>query len=249
MARTTSGILAAVTLLFGAGEALAGDYQVDLSPYVNQGFANGGWFINGGAFQADIVGTTYGNQGTSTALNVASVDGGAKGTLNYWYGLDNGSGRNLFEGVINSITIPITVTGVRQVHTLADNTFGAAGANEFSITFHGAGGDFTRYYVGGVTTRDYNTANCASTGCTSTPGADTWYVAGAAVLEQVVWDIPDGFGLTGITFTQQHAVNGAILAGVTLSVPEPSTWALMIGGFGLAGASLRRRQVVLARAG
>lgn len=30
------------------------------------------------------------------------------------------------------------------------------------------------------------------------------------------------------------------------AVPEPSTWALMIGGFGLAGAALRRRRTVAA---
>lgn len=30
------------------------------------------------------------------------------------------------------------------------------------------------------------------------------------------------------------------------AVPEPSTWALMIGGFGLAGAALRRRRVAVA---
>jgi hypothetical protein len=29
---------------------------------------------------------------------------------------------------------------------------------------------------------------------------------------------------------------------IVLSVPEPATWALMIGGFGMAGAMLRRRQ-------
>ncbi len=29
------------------------------------------------------------------------------------------------------------------------------------------------------------------------------------------------------------------------AVPEPSTWALLIGGFGLAGASLRRRRAAL----
>ncbi|WP_293682767.1 PEPxxWA-CTERM sorting domain-containing protein [uncultured Phenylobacterium sp.] len=31
-----------------------------------------------------------------------------------------------------------------------------------------------------------------------------------------------------------------------VAVPEPSTWALMIGGFGLAGARLRRRRAVAA---
>jgi hypothetical protein len=36
---------------------------------------------------------------------------------------------------------------------------------------------------------------------------------------------------------------------VTVSVPEPASWALMIGGFGMAGAMLRRRraQPALAR--
>lgn len=34
----------------------------------------------------------------------------------------------------------------------------------------------------------------------------------------------------------------------TAMVPEPSTWALMIGGFGLAGSTLRRRRVAEAKA-
>lgn len=36
---------------------------------------------------------------------------------------------------------------------------------------------------------------------------------------------------------------------VTTGVPEPATWAMMIGGFGLIGASLRRRQMKVAFVG
>ena len=44
-------------------------------------------------------------------------------------------------------------------------------------------------------------------------------------------------------FIHTAFINNAIAA-----VPEPTTWALMIGGFGLAGASLRRRRMVAAKA-
>jgi hypothetical protein len=41
---------------------------------------------------------------------------------------------------------------------------------------------------------------------------------------------------------------GCPVPGGNLGVPEPSTWALMILGFGTAGAMLRRRQVLMASA-
>jgi len=51
-------------------------------------------------------------------------------------------------------------------------------------------------------------------------------------LELFYWDSNNGDNTQFIT----AAVNTAL-------VPEPATWALMIGGFGLAGAMLRRRRM------
>ena len=42
-------------------------------------------------------------------------------------------------------------------------------------------------------------------------------------------------------FIHTDFINESIAA-----IPEPTTWALMIGGFGLAGAALRRRRAAFA---
>ena len=47
-----------------------------------------------------------------------------------------------------------------------------------------------------------------------------------------------GVGLDNVTF---DSLGGAPVGG---AVPEPATWAMMITGFGLAGASLRRRRAI-----
>jgi hypothetical protein len=46
-------------------------------------------------------------------------------------------------------------------------------------------------------------------------------------------------------YSENHAFEYDGLAG-TLAVPEPGTWSLMIGGFGMAGAMLRRRRGAIA---
>lgn len=55
------------------------------------------------------------------------------------------------------------------------------------------------------------------------------------------------------SFTQNNA-NGAISGGFTLAtppvaapgVPEPAAWAMLIAGFGLTGAAMRRRRIAVA---
>ncbi len=39
---------------------------------------------------------------------------------------------------------------------------------------------------------------------------------------------------------------GTVTLGAAGAVPEPATWAMMIGGFGLAGAAMRRRRATIA---
>ena len=45
---------------------------------------------------------------------------------------------------------------------------------------------------------------------------------------------------------QNNGASGIDDVSVTAAVPEPATWAMMLGGFGLAGAALRRRSDALA---
>lgn len=66
-------------------------------------------------------------------------------------------------------------------------------------------------------------------------------------------DATDFFGLDITAYGHDATLTGAGRFvnyafkddGVTGGVPEPATWALMIGGFGLMGAALRRRRAAL----
>jgi hypothetical protein len=244
--RKVLGIVAAAAAALGIASAAQAAYtQLDLSPYVNEGFDNGGWFINGFEF-APIVGSTLGNQGSSVPFWVASATDVNGGQNNYWFGLNTpGDPTSLF-GPPGSFTIPVSTPNVKSVFVLADNTFGLAGNTEFNVTFTGTGGSFTRLYVGGWNTKDYND-NCGTTGCDATPNAKYWFIDadGAQWLQQSGWTLPTGFGLTSITFNQVDGSDGAIVAGVTLSsgaAPEPAGWALMLLGVGAIGLAARRRK-------
>jgi len=53
-----------------------------------------------------------------------------------------------------------------------------------------------------------------------------------------------GLGLTAGQFVYRSSNDAlTINVGTLAAVPEPSTWAMMVGGFGLLGAAMRRRKV------
>lgn len=230
--------LAASALVMMAGTAHATVFEpVDLSPYVNEGFTNS-WFINGSWF-TPYVGLTHGNFGSQIPFEIANPSDGAGGHNNFWFGLYSGPG-TLF-GSPNSITIPVSGSNVVKIHTLADNTFGKAGALEYIMQLNGAPGygDIVFDYIGAWNTKDYN-RNCATTGCSATPGASYYLWLGWQQLQRVSWSVPVGYQFDSITFTQMDGVDGAILAGVTLETPEPLT--LTLFGAGLLGAAAARRR-------
>jgi hypothetical protein len=56
------------------------------------------------------------------------------------------------------------------------------------------------------------------------------------------WNIWPRNGGTGVAAISDFAPENALLAAVP--VPEPATWMMMIGGFGIAGVALRRRRTL-----
>jgi hypothetical protein len=55
-----------------------------------------------------------------------------------------------------------------------------------------------------------------------------------------------GTGADLLVFTSANDPGFTYLDDVTLSVPEPATWSVMLAGLGLAGAALRRRRIAAA---
>lgn len=74
-------------------------------------------------------------------------------------------------------------------------------------------------------------------------GYPTFPVAG----DKITLRLSQSFGYSvagGATYGPDRL--GSVILGDGAAVPEPATWAMMIGGFGLAGGMLRRRRIAAA---
>ena len=161
---------------------------------------------------------------------------------------------NDYVGAVGHITGTVTT----------DGTIGQLGAGNFlswnlSVAGNGASDTLTSgnsgIFIGGTATSatahdiffDFSDLNPSyllvqkvfSSGANYVCAASTVYpstpcLQGATVAPQAYTDPSAQF---------QQFEGRVSIASVAGAVPEPATWAMMIGGFGLAGASLRRRGV------
>ena len=120
----------------------------------------------------------------------------------------------------------------------AGNTTGSADLYSTSdgvIDMSNVGGNYS-----GGNFRNNQAVRFIANGNAVSLGTGTWSVG----VNQLVFSINDNH-LLGDNFAFSWAMTCAndVIQGNVTGVPEPASWALMIGGFGLAGAMIRRRKV------
>ena len=96
-----------------------------------------------------------------------------------------------------------------------------------TVTFFGT-------FAGGVTSQSFSLGN-----------GNNWFAAettGGDLITAVAFDT-DGIGVDDIRQIRLGGVTGVTVP-PPAGVPEPATWAMMLGGFGLLGAAARRRDTV-----
>ena len=192
---------------------------------------------------------------SATAQTTVYDNGPINGTITAWTLAD-------FQHITNSFTLS-------QTTTITGFTFGGwsnAGQTITSVEYgFGSSTDNAITGISALTYGDvvpdtgfggsYDVRNYTGSVAPITLGAGTWYFTlGAAATSDgsyAYWDINNG--------PSDAYANGSSLAGVygpTSStafsltsggaVPEPASWALMVGGFGLVGGAMRARRRTVA---
>jgi hypothetical protein len=159
--------------------------------------------------------------GGSLLLNAARWDYNP-GTVNTVFG-------STLSGFTGSDTATLTSAGI------------AAGLDANGAGSSWTGNYFSHDVVTGGTCLVSGSEGCVFTG--GKAGAGTWAVGG-----QTAPYFQSGGALELRANQLKLVADGAIGGGGTGAVPEPASWAMMIAGFGLVGASARRRRNTLATA-
>jgi choice-of-anchor A domain-containing protein len=160
---------------------------------------------------------------TAAGLNVFDID---------TFLLSDTNTININLGAGSTVLINVSGTNVRLDGGMALN---GGGTSQVLFNFH----DATSFVVGNMDLR--GSALAASAAYTGGGGV----INGQLIVDSFTGDTWGGIGGTQINKTK---FAGDLLTLTAPPVPEPTTWALMIAGFGMAGAMLRRRRSALAAA-
>jgi hypothetical protein len=211
--------------------------------------------------QLALIGASFLTLVASAAqAQVAYTNGPTNGALNAWT-------INFGVAVTNRFTLSsaTTITGftfgawTSPGLTATSVDWGISSAPDYSI-------DGTASLTNGAGSRNASGYDVYDYSASITPltlAAGTWYFAlqnAAIPAGGVYWDINNGPSVAiinvignadGFLFPGTNSTAFTLQSGAAAAVPEPASWAMMIGGFGMVGGALRRRQriaVSLARA-
>lgn len=229
------GVVAACALA-AAGPAMAAGVPIDIS----SGFTldlNGPFYTSGGSYP------TAGQTITIGGIDFVTGDFDGSG--------DSGSVQTTYEDNPSTITIDIAdVAHVKTLYTLINSAFsGGSLVGSLDLNFSN-GATYSYALTEGFNIRDHNSA-----GQPDLPGIyGTQLFSGdpSVRLDAQEIDVPveyQGLTLTSLTLrnTNPAANPFMVAATVVTGVPEAATWAMMLGGFVLIGATLRtRRRVAIA---
>ena len=159
----------------------------------------------------------------------------------------NELGSNVVVGVFGSLDLDgLTSAGTFRLDTGVRGTAAYVGSGPTDQLVTGYSG-FTGPESIGPSTTFFATSTSsgdafAFNGGTALVFVDPNYVSDDSLVNQSTFlgTTINALGLTTGTYVYSSA-NDTITVIIGPSVPEPATWAMMIGGFGLAGGALRRR--------
>lgn len=224
MKKTLLVAAVAAAALAGAPAASAAILVATFTGTVNDSVANDFGLFGGGDLTGDAFVARY-------TFDTAKGDYSTSG------GYEHQEGGSLSGGFTPPVTATLTINGATQSF---DGTY-ASGVRDFP-------GDAYLQYFSGYRYSDATIfsrhivnllANYGTPSIFSTISLTDVPISGIAFFES-------GNRITGDYLSTYLDLTGPGTLIVTGGVPEPATWALMISGFGIAGAALRRRRAAVA---